>query len=297
MSEHVIGAHNAICTASRARCQASSQGARPTRSSRCTTSSGWSSRSRTWSRPRRLPTAFGFATALRTDDELHLRGSDAGAPCVLIRRGQREKFLGPAFVAAEQSDLVRLADATGTTVRPLPETLGGVTVDLVDPSGLPVRVVSGTHQLEALPTAQTPHVFNFGHEKVRTNATAAPAAGAHQRAAARTHRGADPEVHRGAELVPRHVRHDRQRLLLLPRPARARADLELHPLRPRLRPRRSPHPGHGAGSGQALYAFGLRGRRPRRAGRRRRIPARARVFPLVGHRPPHRRQPDLRLLA
>jgi hypothetical protein len=30
--------------------------------------------------------AFGFATALRTADELHLRGTDAGAPCVLIRR-------------------------------------------------------------------------------------------------------------------------------------------------------------------------------------------------------------------
>ena len=118
--------------------------------------------------------SFGFATVLRTNDELHLRGSDAGAPCVLIRRGQREKFLGPAFVAAEQSDLLRLADATGTSVRPLPESLGGVTVDLVDPSGLPVRVVSGTHRLEALPTAQTPHVFNFGHKKVRTNATQRP---------------------------------------------------------------------------------------------------------------------------
>jgi hypothetical protein len=117
--------------------------------------------------------SFGFSTALRTKDELHLRGSDAGAPCVLIRRGQREKFLGPAFIAADQSDLVRLADATGATVRPLSESLGGVTVDLVDPSGLPVRVVSGTHQLEALPP-QTPHVFNFGHEVLRANATQRP---------------------------------------------------------------------------------------------------------------------------
>src|SRR6185312_1624415 len=116
--------------------------------------------------------AFGFATVLRTDDELHLRGSDASAPCVLIRKGPREKFLGPAFVA-EQSDLLRLADATGTSVRPLPESLGGVTVDLVDPSGLPVRVVSGTHQLEALPS-QTPHVFNFGHEVARANSTQRP---------------------------------------------------------------------------------------------------------------------------
>jgi hypothetical protein len=117
--------------------------------------------------------AFGFSTALRTDEELHLRGSDADAPCVLIRRGARERFVGPAFVAAEQSDLLRLADATGASVRPLPETLGGVTVDLVDPSGLPVRVVSGTHQLEALP-AQTPHVFNFGHKTARANATQRP---------------------------------------------------------------------------------------------------------------------------
>src|SRR5689334_9916316 len=66
--------------------------------------------------------SFGFATVLRTEHELHLRGSDAGAPCVLIRKGQREKFLGPAFVAADDSDLMRLADATGSTVRPLPET-------------------------------------------------------------------------------------------------------------------------------------------------------------------------------
>jgi hypothetical protein len=117
--------------------------------------------------------AFGFSTARRTSDELHLRGSDAGAPCVLIRRRPRERFVGPAFVAAEQSDLVRLADATGATVRPLPESLGGVTVDLVDPSGLPIRVVSGTNQLEAQP-AQTRHVLNFGHEVARANSTQRP---------------------------------------------------------------------------------------------------------------------------
>jgi catechol 2,3-dioxygenase-like lactoylglutathione lyase family enzyme len=117
--------------------------------------------------------SFGFSVALRTDDELHLRGSDPGAPCVLVRRGPRSRFAGPAFVAAEQSDLLRLADATGATVRALPETLGGVTVDLVDPSGMSLRVVSGTHQLEALP-AQEPHVFNFGHEVVRPNTMQRP---------------------------------------------------------------------------------------------------------------------------
>src|SRR5271157_698673 len=119
--------------------------------------------------------AFGFSVALRTDDELHLRGSDPVAPCVLIRRGTRSRFVGPAFVAAEDTDLLRLADATGATVRPLPETLGGLTLDLVDPSGIPLRVVSGVHQLEELPS-QKPHVFNFGasHETVRANVTQRP---------------------------------------------------------------------------------------------------------------------------
>lgn len=119
--------------------------------------------------------AFGFSVALRTEDELHLRGSDPGAPSVLVRRGPRSRFVGPAFVAADESDLLRLADATGTTVRALPENLGGLTVDLVDPSGLSLRVVSGTHQLGALP-AQEPHVFNFGrsHDVVRANVTQRP---------------------------------------------------------------------------------------------------------------------------
>jgi catechol 2,3-dioxygenase-like lactoylglutathione lyase family enzyme len=117
--------------------------------------------------------AFGFATALRTPDELHLRGTDAGAPCVLIRRGDRSRFIGAAYTAAEQSDVLRLAEASGHRVRPLPEALGGVSVDLVDPSGAAVRVVSGTHVLEPLPT-QSPHEFNFGHDLRRANTTQRP---------------------------------------------------------------------------------------------------------------------------
>ena len=40
--------------------------------------------------------AFGFTTALRTAHELQLRGTDPGSPCVLIRRGPRSRFVGPA---------------------------------------------------------------------------------------------------------------------------------------------------------------------------------------------------------
>src|SRR6059058_5329871 len=64
--------------------------------------------------------AFGFTTSLRTPDELQLRGTDPGAPCVLIRRGERSAFLGPAFRAADSADLLRLAEATGRRAVKLP---------------------------------------------------------------------------------------------------------------------------------------------------------------------------------
>jgi len=118
--------------------------------------------------------AFGFTIALRTPDELHLRGADSGAPCVILRRGPRSGFVGTAFRAQDDGDVLSLADATGARVRALPESIGGVSVDLVDPSGLPVRVVSGMHTLPELPK-QGPHTFNFGHRTPRTNETQRPA--------------------------------------------------------------------------------------------------------------------------
>ncbi|MGB6207770.1 VOC family protein [Mycobacterium sp.] len=117
--------------------------------------------------------AFGFATVLRTGSELQLRGTDPGAPCVLIRRGETTRFRGMAFTAHDEADLLRLADATGTRMQPLPEPIGGLTVDLVDPSGVPVHAVAGMHRLDTLP-AQTPHTFNFGEDLNRVNATQRP---------------------------------------------------------------------------------------------------------------------------
>ncbi len=117
--------------------------------------------------------AFGFSTALRSRDELQLRGSDPGAPCVLIRRGPRSRFVGTAFRAHDEVDVLRLADVTGAPTKALPESIGGLSVELADPSGVPVRVVAGMHNLPELP-GQDPHVFNFGHQLNRTNATQRP---------------------------------------------------------------------------------------------------------------------------
>lgn len=117
--------------------------------------------------------AFGFATTQRTASELTLRGSAPGAPCVVIRRGPRTRFIGPAFRAAAPTDLVRLADATGSTVRRLPEHLGGLTVDVREPAGALVRVVTDLVEHETL-TGQTPHVINSGHDAPRVNRAQRP---------------------------------------------------------------------------------------------------------------------------
>ncbi|WNO76894.1 VOC family protein [Streptomyces sp. AM8-1-1] len=116
---------------------------------------------------------FGFGIAARTEDELWLRGTFAGSPCMVIRKGPASRFIGPAFRAAERTDLDRLARATGSTVRDIGVPGGGQSVALLDPSGLPVRVVHCAEQLPALPEQQA-LILNFGSDHRRTNATQRP---------------------------------------------------------------------------------------------------------------------------
>jgi hypothetical protein len=92
---------------------------------------------------------------------------------VIVRRGQRTRFTGVAFRACDEVDVLRLADKSGATARPLPESIGGLSVDLVDPSGIPVRVVAGMHELPELP-GQEPQTFNFGPDLQRINTTQRP---------------------------------------------------------------------------------------------------------------------------
>lgn len=117
--------------------------------------------------------AFGITTAVRTPAKLYLRGTDAGCPCVIIRRGPRSRFVGPAFQAADSTDLLRLAAASGTTAKALPAEIGGLSVEVTDPSGLRVQVVADTEILAAL-SAQVPHVLNIGRCPERVNRTQRP---------------------------------------------------------------------------------------------------------------------------
>ena len=116
---------------------------------------------------------FGFAVAARTPEALYLRGTLPGSACVVIRQGRASRFVGPAFRAAERADLDRLARTTDHAVRELREVTGGTVVDLLDPSGFPVRVVHGAEELPALPE-QRPLALNVGAARPRTNATQRP---------------------------------------------------------------------------------------------------------------------------
>ncbi|MGW1751744.1 VOC family protein [Streptomyces sp. NPDC002092] len=119
---------------------------------------------------------FGFQVAARTERELWLRGTFAGTPCMVIRRGRTSRFIGPAFRAADRADLDRLARATGSDVRDLEKAAlpgGGKVVDLLDPSGFPVRIVHCGEQLPALPE-QRPLLLNFGTAHRRTNTPQRP---------------------------------------------------------------------------------------------------------------------------
>src|SRR5450755_2717005 len=67
-------------------------------------------------RAERFSTDFGFSVADRTPDTLLLRGRQASAACLVVRRGPRPRFVGPAFQAAARDDLDRLARGMDGTV-------------------------------------------------------------------------------------------------------------------------------------------------------------------------------------
>jgi catechol 2,3-dioxygenase-like lactoylglutathione lyase family enzyme len=114
---------------------------------------------------------FGFTVAEQTPQTLVLRGRQAGAACLVVRRGPGSRFAGAAFQAAARSDLDLLADGTGGAVA---AHRGGHAVALHDPSGFPVRVVYGVPELSAL-AERAPLPLNFGPEPARVNATQRPA--------------------------------------------------------------------------------------------------------------------------
>ena len=141
--------------------------------------------------------------------------SSAGAPA----RGSSVRPSG----RPTRRDVLRLADATGRTVVPLPESLGGIRSIWSTRTASRVRVVVGH--------ARTAGAARAGAAAVQRRARRG-AGERHPAAAARAGQRCSGSVtsccrRRGtvadAQLVPRAPRPDRQRLPLLPGAARARA--------------------------------------------------------------------------
>ena len=139
-------------------------------------------------RAERFGADFGFTVADRTPETLLLRGRQAAAACLVIRRGPQPRFAGVTFRAAARDDLDRLARGTGGTVM---THWGGHAVRLRDPSGYPVHVVHGIPDQPALPE-RAPLPLNFGSGPVRVNATQRPAAGRRRSSGWATWRWAPP---------------------------------------------------------------------------------------------------------
>ena len=189
--------------------------------------------------------AFGFTVALRTEDELQLRGSDAGAPCVLVRRGERSRFVGPASVAA---DPVRPA-AAGRGDRahrgPLPESLGGMRLEPTDPSG--IRSASSRASTSSGAGSPASPVFNVGHTRSSGSTRPSVRRGNRLGCSGSGTSWWKPPYRQALDWYLENLGPDRERLPVLRRAARARAGDELHPLRPRRHPRRPSHAGDDAG--------------------------------------------------
>ncbi|MBO1332598.1 VOC family protein [Streptomyces sp. VRA16 Mangrove soil] len=118
---------------------------------------------------------FGFQVAARTANALYLRGTHAGTHCLVVRKGRASRFLGPVFQAAARNDLNRLADATGRRVHRLDDEYGGgFAADLLDPAGLPVRVVHSVTEHPSL-HGQEPLLLNTGTTAPRVNQAQRPA--------------------------------------------------------------------------------------------------------------------------
>jgi len=116
---------------------------------------------------------FGFAVHHRDETSLYLRGTRAGAACVVVRKAAKPRFAGLALQAGDAADLAVVAQAHHRTIEGAPEPIGGASVTLRDPSGVRVRLVHGAQELPELP-GQAVQTLNVGGARPRTNTTQRP---------------------------------------------------------------------------------------------------------------------------
>jgi hypothetical protein len=119
---------------------------------------------------------FGMGTVSHDDAQLMMRGS-GGAPCIYwARRAKRSRYLGAAFTVSSPADLALLEHVANA--RRLPADLipgGGAGVELVDPAGNLLWLVTGQQPVAPLPLREPLHPLTNGPGlQRRVNATIRP---------------------------------------------------------------------------------------------------------------------------
>ncbi|WP_229751057.1 VOC family protein [Undibacterium terreum] len=106
---------------------------------------------------------FGMHTVVLTEDQLVMRGSSS-EPCIYVaRRGPRSRYIGAAFNVSNENDLLVLQSQAGA--RRLPTEIipgGGVGVELIDPAGNLLWLVTGRKQVNPIPVRTPLHPLTNG---------------------------------------------------------------------------------------------------------------------------------------
>ncbi len=116
---------------------------------------------------------FGFHVVSATPQRLLARGTGT-APCVAIaERGERDRFVGPAFLMSDDTDLHRYVKELGARwLVPQQLPAGGTGVELLDPSGRSVWLLQHQPRVEALPMRPSlPTEMNTADRTPRVNRT------------------------------------------------------------------------------------------------------------------------------
>lgn len=131
-----------------------------------------------WEKRRLAPTErfwsdFGFHIVSTTPQRLVARGTGT-APCIAIAElGEKNRFVGPAFLMSAGTELHRYMDQMGARWLP-PDRLpaGGCGVELFDPSGRSIWLLQDQQRLKPLPLreAVTPST-NTAQDTPRVNRT------------------------------------------------------------------------------------------------------------------------------
>lgn len=116
---------------------------------------------------------FGMRTVFRDADQLQMRGSGS-EPCIhMARRGSRSRYLGAAFTVASRAELAIAVQTENA--RPIPPGRipgGGDGVELIDPAGNLLWLITGQQSADPLPLRAPLHPLTNGPGLLRrVNAT------------------------------------------------------------------------------------------------------------------------------